>query len=524
MAAKVFLLPDLGEGLTEAVIVSWLVSVGDTIKIDQAIAEVETAKSIVELPSPYAGTVLALHGAEGEAVLTGSPVLEVGDADDSVSASDATDPASGEDRVELETYRSEERAGSGSGNVLIGYGTGNLAAKGRRKRRGSAASDRTQVGVTPGTDSTRALALAPATAATSPLAPAAAPSLAQAPTPPPAPGASHRPTTTADPLRPVAVRSPIVRRLAKELGIDPRTVMATGHDGAVTRRDVLLAADNSTAVIAGTTGTAGTDLIAGAHGTAGADAAPGGVGIAAAPSGDPIMGLHGLHLASSERLSPLRKAVSAKMSRSRSEIPEATVWVDVDFTELWALRPQMAAAGERAPSITTLIARFVLIALQEYPLLASRLSDDGTELMTYDGVNLGIAVDSERGLSVPVLPRAGELSIAELDTALRDLSAEARTGRLAPARLAGSTFTLNNYGGFGVDGSAAIINHPEVAILGTGRIIERPWVVGGEIVARRIAQISLAFDHRVCDGGYAAGFLGKVVGLIENPMLAYPRI
>ena len=212
------------------------------------------------------------------------------------------------------------------------------------------------------------------------------------------------------------------------------------------------------------------------------------------------------------------------MSRSRSEIPEATVWVDVDFTELWRLRPQMAAEGERPPSVTTLVARFVLLALQGYPLLASRLSDDGTELMSFDGINLGIAVDSERGLSVPVLPRASELSIAELDTALREVSAEARTGRLAPARLSGSTFTFNNYGGFGVDGSAAIINHPEVAIIGMGRAIERPWVVDGAIVARRIVQVSLVFDHRVCDGGYAAGFLRHLVTSLEKPMVRFREV
>lgn len=477
MAAQVFLLPDLGEGLTEAVIVRWLVSVGDTIAIDQAIAEVETAKSIVELPSPYAGTVLALHGEEGEAVATGSPVLEVG-ADGDVAGGGGDGVAA--DRTEAEAYRIEERAGaqpadsdSGSGNVLIGYGTGSVAAKGRRKRKPSPRHE----AVVPIEAQLAQPAAAHATASQ-----AAAPQAAE----------GHR-------AGPVAVRSPIVRRLAKELGVDPRAVIATGSDGAVTRADVLNAAKQL-----------------GAADSVRAEAA--------APAGDQAPGLHGLRVASAEKLSPLRKAVSAKMSRSRSEIPEATVWVDVDFTELWRLRPQMAAEGERPPSITTLVARFVLLALQEYPLLASRLSDDATELTNFDGINLGIAVDSERGLSVPVLPRADALSIAQLDTALRELSAEARTGRLAPARLTGSTFTFNNYGGFGVDGSAAIINHPEVAILGMGRVIERPWVVDGEIVVRRIAQISLAFDHRVCDGGYAAGFIGSLVRRIEHPLRAFPNL
>lgn len=460
MSVHTFHLPDLGEGLTEATIVTWLVAVGDTVAIDQAIAEVETAKSIVELPTPYAGVVLALHGGEGESVPTGAPVLEIGEPADTSGgvrvaedrgAPDSELPSGAhEDSTEAEAYRVEERAGSG--NVLIGYGTGSVAAKGRRRRKPT--HDAPEAAVSPATNRT------------------------------------------------VAVRSPIVRRLAKELGIDPRDITATGADGSVTRSDVLRAAG------------------------------PKNERHADAPRSSPhpvqaereAAGLHGLTVRDVEPLSPLRRAVSAKLSRSRSEIPEATVWVDVDFTELWNGRPQMVAAGERPPSLTTLIARFVLLALRDYPLLASRLSEDATELHTFDGVNLGIAVDSERGLMVPVLPRADELTVAHLDDALRELSAEARTGRLAPARLTGSTFTFNNYGGFGVDGSAAIINHPEVAILGMGRVIERPWVVDGEIVARRIAQLSLVFDHRVCDGGYAAGFLRSLTEMIERPLRLFGRL
>jgi pyruvate dehydrogenase E2 component (dihydrolipoamide acetyltransferase) len=170
------------------------------------------------------------------------------------------------------------------------------------------------------------------------------------------------------------------------------------------------------------------------------------------------------------------------------------------------------------------VARFTLIALAEFPLLASRLSDDATEIITVDGVNLGIAADTDRGLMVPVIPRAHELTVEQLDVALRELAQTARAGRTAPEALRGSTFTLNNYGGFGVDGSAPIINHPDVAMLGIGRILPRPWVVDDQIVVRRIAQLSLVFDHRVCDGGYAAGFLRRVVELIEHPLRAYGRI
>ncbi|WP_226532317.1 dihydrolipoamide acetyltransferase family protein [Microbacterium paraoxydans] len=454
---QVFRLPDLGEGLTEAGLVQWLVAVGDTIVTDQPIAEVETAKSVVELPSPFAGVVTALHGTVGDTIEVGAPVLEVVDP----AAAPQPPSASGEaqsdapSEIEHEAYREEERAGSG--NVLIGYGTTAPAATGRRR-------------------------------------PAAAAARATAP-PSPAPESAVAPPPSAH--RPVAVRSPIVRRLARDLGLDVHTITATGPDGAITRADVLQAAVENAV-----------DGAAAHH-------------RAATGTGESV---DGLGVVSRERMSALRRAVSAKLSRSRSEIPEATVWVDVDATELWDLRARMAPEGGRAPSVTALLARFVLLALEDFPVLASRLSENGEEVISFDGVNLGIAADTERGLLVPVVPRAHTLTVEQLDTALRELATTARAGSMPPERLRGSTFTLNNYGGLGVDGSAAIINHPDVAILGIGRIIERPWVVEGAIVARRIAQLSLAFDHRVCDGGYAAGFLRRVTELVEHPLRAFGRV
>lgn len=453
MSTRTFMLPDLGEGLTEAALVRWMVAVGDTVAIDQPIAEVETAKSIVELPSPYAGVVVQLHGAEGEALQTGAPVIEVGDERSAESAG----AVAREPQDEHEAYRTEERAGSG--NVLIGYGTGRGPAKGRRRRARSG----------PGTP--------PIAGAVASAAPA---------------DAALR--------RTVAVRSPIVRRLARDLGVDPCRVQPSGADGAVTRADVLRAAG---------------------------DIAPAGHD-AAAPAGHdaPSSTGHGapLPVARVERFTPLRRVVSQKLSRSRAEIPEATVWVDVDLTELWQLRPRMAADGARPPSLTAILARFTLIALRQYPILAGRLTPQGDAIEVYEGVNLGIAVDTDRGLMVPVLREAHDRSIADLDADLRALSASARDGRTPPEQLRDSTFTLNNYGGLGVDGSAAIINHPEVAMLGIGRVLERAWVVDGRVEVRRVAQLSLVFDHRVCDGGYAAGFLRTVVDLLEHPLRAYPGV
>ncbi|GAA2856805.1 dihydrolipoamide acetyltransferase family protein [Microbacterium arabinogalactanolyticum] len=488
--ARVFRLPDLGEGLTEAGLVQWLVKVGDTIATDQAIAEVETAKSIVELPSPFAGVITALHGEPGDVIDVGAPVLEV--------ASDAAEAptSAASDTTEKDAYRAEERAGSGSGNVLIGYGTTERTGSGRRRPRAASA------------------------ASAQPATPAAAVPAAPAPTAPDAAESTTSPRSQAVQSTasgavgaastakhaPVAVRSPLVRRLARDLGVDVHTITGTGSDGAITRADVLRAAVDT--------------AVDGVTISAPATASPSPAASAATNRGE----LDGLAVLSRERMSPLRKAVSAKLSRSRAEIPEATVWVDVDATELWNLRAQMAPQGGKAPSLTALIARYTLIALAEYPLLASRLSEDATEIISFEGVNLGIAADTDRGLMVPVIPKAHVLSVEELDASLRELAATARAGGMPPERLRGSTFTLNNYGGFGVDGSTPIINHPDVAMLGIGRMIERPWVVDGAIVARRIAQISLVFDHRVCDGGYAAGFLRRVVELIEHPLRAYGRV
>ncbi|WP_102192457.1 dihydrolipoamide acetyltransferase family protein [Microbacterium aurantiacum] len=485
LLTQVFRLPDLGEGLTEAGLVQWLVAVGDTIVTDQPIAEVETAKSVVELPSPFAGVVTALHGAAGDTIDVGAPVLEVAaagapDGDLRVPRTDSGETS--EERAEVrrtdaarapsneqEAYREEERAGSG--NVLIGYGTSERSAKGRRRRPASASA------------SASVTASAPAPATPSPVVERAAVETERA--------------APAD-RRPVAVRSPLVRRLARDLGLDVHALTPTGLDGVITRADVLRAAVDDAV-----------DGVAAHH-----------RGTSSATAGE----LDGLPILSRERMSPLRKAVSAKLSRSRAEIPEATVWVDVDATALWELRGQMAPDGGKAPSLTALISRFVLLALEEHPVLASRLSESGDELITFDGVNLGVATDTERGLMVPVIPRAHALTVEQLDAALRELSATARAGAMPPQRLRGSTFTLNNYGSLGVDGSAAIINHPDVAILGIGRIMERPWVVEGQIVVRRIAQLSLVFDHRVCDGGYAAGFLRRVTELIEHPLRVFGRV
>ncbi|MER7251839.1 dihydrolipoamide acetyltransferase family protein [Kribbella sp. NPDC000426] len=412
-----FLLPDLGEGLTEAEIVRWLVKVGDVVVVDTPVAEVETAKSIVELPSPYAGVIEELHGEPGTTIPVGKPLITVGD------------PAG-------KAYREEERAGSG--NVLVGYGTTELSGAGRRRR----------------------------------------PRLSGKKLPPVAENVPQR--------RVPLVISPLVRRLARDAEVDLRTLDGTGPDGLIVRRDVELAIARRTQL---------------------------------EPTAVPAAVASRTGLAELRRtpMSGFRKAVVATLTRSRAEIPEATTWVDVDATALVDLRASLRSATDPGPGLLALMARFVVAGLLKYPELNGYVDTEREELVQYDGVNLGLAAQTDRGLVVPAVANAHTMTTRGLDVEIRRLTESARDGRLTQQELTSGTFTLNNYGSFGVDGSAAIINHPQVAILGVGRIIDRPWVVDGELAVRKLTQLSLVFDHRVCDGGTAAAFLRFIADAFENP-------
>jgi pyruvate dehydrogenase E2 component (dihydrolipoamide acetyltransferase) len=395
-----FRLPDLGEGLTEAEILEWRVRVGDTVEVDQVVVEVETAKAVVEVPVPYAGTVLALHCEAGTVLDVGAPLISVG----------------GEAEPE------------GSGNVLIGYGTGHAPASRRRTR---------------------------VKASPNPVSPPA-----DAPT-------SAR------------VISPVVRKLAKENGVDLTRISASAADGVVRRRDVTAAIEQRKQD-------------------------------AAIPASDDVERIP---------LKGMRRAVAEKLSRSRSEIPDATTWVDVDATELLNTKSALQAAfPDRRIGLLALLARICVAGLSRFPELNSSVDTERAEILRFKHINLGFAAQTDRGLMVPVIQGAHRLSAAQLQAETARLTGLARAGQLPPAELTGGTFTLNNYGVFGVDGSTPIINHPEAAILGVGRIVDKPWVVDGELAVRKVTQLSLSFDHRVCDGGVAGGFLRYVADCVERPL------
>jgi pyruvate dehydrogenase E2 component (dihydrolipoamide acetyltransferase) len=288
---------------------------------------------------------------------------------------------------------------------------------------------------------------------------------------------------------PVPVISPLVRKLARENGLDLRQLPGSGPEGLILRADV------ERALRAGT-----------APGrTPERPAASPERPAAAAPAGSriPHKGVRG--------------AVADKLSRSRREIPDATCWVDADATELMRARAAMNASGGTKISLLALLARICTAALARYPELNSTVDTQAREVVRLGHVHLGFAAQTERGLVVPVVRDAHARDAESLTAEFARLTEAARAGTLTPAELTGGTFTLNNYGVFGVDGSTPIINHPEAAMLGVGRIIAKPWVHEGELAVRQVVQLSLTFDHRVCDGGTAGGFLRYVADCVEQP-------
>ncbi|MDO5741023.1 MAG: dihydrolipoamide acetyltransferase family protein [Ornithinimicrobium sp.] len=476
--AHVFMLPDLGEGLTEAEVTQWLVAVGDEVAIDQDVVTVETAKAAVDVPCPAAGVVTKLHAEPGTMLAVGAPLITIGGEPDDAGGADGARDA---DRVRDandpsqaagaggDQYRTEERAGTTAPpheattspdqpeRPLIGYGASDGPV--RRTRRG-----RRQPSDAPAEAATEA--------ATSPsLAPDADP---------------NAPTGTAvEEQRAVRVISPLVRKLAQEWDLDLSQV-APGPTGVIRRADLEAARAGQTPEAA---------------------AAPLDRGRPAGAREDVHVPIQGVH-----------KLMVERLTTSRREIPDATTWVDVDATAMMKLKDRLKTTRpEAAIGVLPLLARIVVAGLTTYPALNSSVDLQAGQIVHHGAINLGFAAQSPRGLVVPVVQDAGSMTTTELAAALRELTIRAREGVLTPAELIGGTFTLNNYGVFGVDGSTPIINYPEAAMLGVGRIIDKPWVHKGKLKIRKITQLGFTFDHRVCDGGTAGGFLRFVADCIEEP-------
>ncbi|MFC9441212.1 MULTISPECIES: dihydrolipoamide acetyltransferase family protein [Brevibacterium] len=468
-----FPLPDVGEGLTEADIVSWKVAPGDEVTVNQILVEIETAKSLVELPSPQAGTVGALLVEEGQTVEVGTPIIRFGGAEDAgagaetMSAPHAEATAPDSDGA----VTSDDEGGA----TLVGYGAKAASSKRRPRKGGSVAPSQSSAAETSGT------AQSSAPAAPAPAQPEAGPAASD--------GAAAS-AETASAGKPLA--KPPVRKLAKDLGIDLASVTPTGSRGEVTRADVQAAADG-TAAPAATGATA-----AGPTASASVDAD-------ALEERIPFKGVV--------------KMMAKAMVDSAFTMPHVTEFLDVDVTETMAFVRRLKASKVLGEDVRVspllIVAKAVAWAVARNPRINSTL--DGDDIVVKKYVNLGIAAATPRGLIVPNIKNAHTMGLTQLAQEMQELTALARSGKTPPADQAGGTITITNVGVFGVDAGTPIINPGEAAILAFGQIRKKPWVVDDEIVPREITTLSVSADHRVVDGEIISKFLADVGRGLEDP-------
>ncbi len=515
---KQFKLPDVGEGLTEAEIVTWKVKVGDELKVNDVIVEIETAKSLVELPSPFAGTVSELLASEGDTVEVGSPIISVsvgGEAapatsDATADAQDAaTDAVSAEsppaavtpdptglpealvprpkDDEPVEPGLIGGPAPGGRTSVLVGYGPRTTDAKRRPRKSGPVP-----------TGASRAAAQAGVQHAFTPYATTVPEvSLDDAPEAAPAVASGASPKLTASPSAKVLAKPP-VRKLARDLGVDLTGVSPTSPDGVITRSDVEAQAG----------GVRTTDSLPDA---------------AARPNetGVPVVSPRG-----SETRVPVkgvRKMTAQAMVSSAFTAPHVTEWVTFDITQTMELVDRLKAHRDfRDVKVSPLlvIAKAVCIAVRRTPEINATWDDAAQEIVIKHDVNLGIAAATSRGLVVPNVVGADSLTLRQLADRLVELTVTAREGKTQPAQMAGGTFTITNVGVFGVDAGTPILNPGESGILAIGAISRRPWVVDDEVVPRWVTTLALSFDHRVVDGEQGSRFLADVAGILEDPATA----
>jgi len=426
---KHFPLPDVGEGLVEAEILTWHVKPGDTVAVNQIIVEIETAKAAVELPCPFAGVVSELLVEPGKTVDVGTPIIVID-----------TDP-NGE-AAPVNGSAEPERVPN-----LVGYGVKAVTAK-RRARVGAASN------------------AAPVAVAPAPVAPAPV----VAPEPEPVAGGY------------VPLAKPPVRKLAKDLGIDLGALAGSGPGGVITREDVEQAA---------------TPVAAAA---------------VVASRGERRVPIKGV-----------RKATAQAMVDSAFTAPHVTEFLTIDVTPMMELRAKLKDSPEfRGVKLTPLVfaAKAVCLAVRRTPDVNATWDAAANEIVYKDYVHLGIAAATPRGLVVPKVRDADQLSLRGLAEALQQLTDTAREGKTTPADMLGGTITITNVGVFGVDTGTPIINPGESAILAFGAIRDMPWVVDGQVVPRKVCQLALSFDHRVVDGQQGSQFLADVGALLADPAVA----
>ncbi|NYE18462.1 dihydrolipoamide acetyltransferase family protein [Microbacterium immunditiarum] len=463
---QTFVLPDVGEGLTEAEIVSWRVGPGDTVAVNDVLVEIETAKSLVELPSPFDGTVGEVLAAEGTTVAVGAPIITIVAEE---RATDASAPSPSPVTVGQTEHGAPAEPPAGEGSVLVGYGTGGHVQSRRRVVRHahqSGSEVRERVAASVG-----------------------------------------------------VIAKPPIRKLARDLGVDLGDVVPTGPAGDVTRDDVLKHAEQASVfrnIQTPDWGSVREETIPVERGGA-ASVAP----VVPPPATVPP--------ADDEReetiaVKGVRKATSSAMVRSAYTAPHVSVWTDVDATRTMELVKRLKSSPDFADirvSPLLIMARAVIWAVRRTPMVNAAWvdADHGAEIRVRRYVNLGIAAATPRGLLVPNIKDAQDLSMRDLARALEKLTLTARDGKTQLADQQGGTITITNIGVFGMDAGTPIINPGESGIVAMGTIRQKPWVVDGEVRPRFVTTVSGSFDHRVIDGDGMSRFIADVASILEEPAL-----
>ncbi len=421
-----FLLPDVGEGLEEAEIVGWKVSVGQQIEVNQLMVEIESAKSLVELPSPFAGTVLDLLVKEGEVVRVGTPII----------------------RLQLSTSQqvADDKDGAGRTEFLVGSISKSDGSRRQRRTARNYGSDAksnelSNDRATPASVESKILG---------------------------------------------AMAAPLVRKLARELGVDLDIVIGTGPEGSVTRDDVQAAAGSKQQVPSAIQKSVNTDR----------------------ETRTPIRGV--------------RRAMAEAMVASAFTAPHVTEFITVDVSAsmrlLDQLRTQPKYAGMRLSPLT-LLARAMCLAAKRTPEINSSWDASAQEIVIKHYVNLGIATATDRGLLVPNVKNAEQLTLIDLAVAIAQVVEAARTSKTVPAQTTGGTLSITNVGVFGIDAGTPILPPGEAAIMALGAVVQRPWVVGGQIMVREVTTLALSFDHRLVDGAQGSKFLADVALMLQEPAM-----
>jgi len=468
---KEFKLPDLGEGIHEAQVVNVMVKEGETITEDQMVLEVETDKASVELPVPFGGVVTMLNVKVGDSIIVGQALLAVDDgvgapAPPAVEAREAATPTSSREARDITV----QVAGDDDGNSV-------------------------------------------AVAVSAPAAMTEAPKLEQGPVP----------------------AAPAVRSLARELGVDLRQVRGTGAGGRIVREDIerfqLAEPVTTNAPQAPITTSIPTAPVTPMAPVVSPPVVPQDKPMPvpteeaeppiACPSAEPLPDFSQWGPVRREKISQIRKTIARQMTRAWTTIPHVTHADDVDMTDLEAFRKEQgkvfAEQGAKL-GLTAFILKAVAGALREFPQFNAAFDEADSEIVYKDYVHIGVAVDTPRGLMVPVLRDVDRKGLVAISKELKALADRARDFKIDVAEMRGGTFTITNVGALGGTMATPMINWPEVAILGMGKLDEKPVVRDGEILARKMLPLFISFDHRVIDGADGARFLNAIATFLENPL------